>query len=150
VIEQDTAVGATAPPAAEEKPQKQAAPAEAGKDFKLTMEAAEAAKAPQAAAEEPGPAAEAEGRVSLDFEGLDLSDLTPADDSETTGKGGDAKEESPLDLWALHSSADEDLSDLFDDLVPAGQSPKKIAPADEPSKAETAEGDKLKENDSRK
>ncbi len=114
------------------------------------------------AAEEPGsaPAAEAaEEKVSLDFEGLDLSDLTPADKLESADEGGGAKEESPLDLWALDSSADEDLADLFDDLVPAGQSLKKAAPAGEPSAAETAEskaaadetddveGDKPKEDD---
>ncbi len=126
----------------------EAAPAEAAEDFKLKMEATAAEEAPQEAAEEPGPAVEAaeevEEKISLDFEGLDLSDLTPAD------KGGGAKEESPLDLWALDSSADDGLADLFEDLVPAGQSPKKTAPAGESSAADEtgdAEDDKPKEDD---
>lgn len=99
-----------------------------------------------AVAEEPDPAAEAteaaeegEENLSLDFEGLDLSDLTPADKQKSADEGDGVKKESPLDLWALDSSADEDLADLFDDLVPGAQSPKKAAPAGEPSTAENAE-----------
>jgi len=163
IVEPDTAVEAPEPPAREEKPQMEAPPVEAAEDFKLTMEAAETEEAPQAAAEEPSPVAEAaeevEEKISLDFEGLDLSDLTPADDLESADKGGGAKEERPLDLWSLDSSADEDLADLFENLVPAGRSPKKGASAGEPSAAETAdskaaadetgdaEGDKPKEDD---
>jgi hypothetical protein len=92
-----------------------------------------------AVAEEATPVVEAvEEKISLDFEGLDLSDLTPADKSGATDKGGGA-EENPLDLWALNSSADEDLADLFDDLVPVGKGKKKTAPTDESSAAETTE-----------
>ena len=146
IVEPDPAVGAPEPqapkpPAAEEKLQVEAAPEEAAKDNKLTMQATETEEVPQTAAQEPDPADEAVAeKVSLDFEGLDLSDLTPADDSGSTGKGGDA-EESPLDLWALDSSVDEDLSDLFDDLVPAGQGTKKTAPAGEPPAESKAAAD---------
>lgn len=122
IVEQDTAVEAPEPPPVE-----------------------------QPTAEEPDPAAESaeeeEERISLDFEGLDLSDLTPADDSGLKVEGA-AAAESPLDLWALDSSADEDLSDLFDDLVPAGKRPsEKTTQTKEPPTSETAEGDKPKKDD---
>ena len=140
IVEPDTAVEAPEPPAAADKLQMDAPPEEAAEELKLTVEATETEEAPPAAAEEPGPAAEAaEEKISLDFEGLDLSDLTPAYKLESSDEGGGAKEECPLDLWALDSSADDDLADLFEDLVPAGQSPKKGAPAGESSAAETAE-----------
>lgn len=90
------------------------------------------------AAEAAGAAEEGEEKLSLDFEGLDLSDLTPADKQKSADEGDGVKKESPLDLWALDSSADEDLADLFDDLVPGAQSPKELAPAGKQSAAENA------------
>jgi hypothetical protein len=113
-----------------------------GGDFSLGVEE-EVAEV--AVAEEPDPAVgaaevaeEGEEKLSLDFEGLDLSDLTPEDKQEPADESGDVKKESPLDLWALDSSTDEDLADLFDDLVPGAQSPKEVAPAGESSAAENA------------
>ena len=97
----------------------------------------------QPAGEEPGPAGKAveeqAGRTGLNFEGLDLSDLSPA---EVPGREGDesGNGERPLDLWSLDTSGDDDLADLFDDLIPAGKAKKQAPATDEQAAAEGTEG----------
>jgi hypothetical protein len=98
------------------------------------------------AAEGSPPVAEATAEQSettgLNFEGLDLSDLSPAEDMEMEGGESGVKEESPLDLWSLDTSGDDDLADLFDDLLPSDKTPKEATAADdEPAEEEEEGGD---------
>ena len=88
---------------------------------------------------------ESAGKTGLNFDGLDLSDLSPADDLETTEGESRSDEERPLDLWSLDTSAENDLADLFDDLIPAGNTPKQGTVDDEQLEAEADEGGDLAE-----
>jgi hypothetical protein len=103
-----------------------------------------AGPAPAQAAEMPAQVAEAEeeqtASTGLNFEGLDLSDLSPADDQEMEGGASGADEESPLDLWSLDTSGEDDLADLFDDLLPSGKPSEQTTAADDQPEAEEVEG----------
>ena len=83
---------------------------------------------------------ESAGKTGLNFDGLDLSDLSPADDLETTEGEFRSDEERPLDLWSLDTSAENDLADLFDDLIPAGNTPEQGTGDEEQLDAEADEG----------
>lgn len=108
-------------------------------DLKLQMEGVAEDKGEdiKPAAEKPGPAVEAveeqTGKTNLNFDGLDLSDLSPADNPDMEGEEA---EESPLDLWSLDTSGEDDLADLFDDLLPTGKTQKQAPAADEQAAAE--------------
>jgi hypothetical protein len=85
--------------------------------------------------------------VSLDFEGLDLSDLSPEAAGEPTSEEkaeapGSEKEES-FDLWSLEESTEgPDVSDIFQDMNLAGKTPPASAPSssDESESVEDALG----------
>jgi len=79
-------------------------------------------------------------KTGLNFEGLDLSDLSPVEGQEKEGGESGANEEGPLDLWTLDTSGADDLADLFDDLLPQDKTPKQAPAADEQPAAVEGEG----------
>jgi len=97
------------------------------------------------AAESSAPAAEVEEgqavQTGLNFEGIDLSDLSPAENRETEGgESGNNDEERPLDLWSLDTSGDNDLADLFDELLPPGKTQAQAPAANEQAAAKGGGG----------
>jgi hypothetical protein len=78
-------------------------------------------------------------KVSLDFEGLDMSDLSPEGSAESENQGREETEEAPFDLWSLSDSSegDEETAALFDDLAKTSKKSDKAAPAE----AEEADAD---------
>lgn len=136
--EAEPAPAATVPDKDEVKLQMEGAAEETDEEIKPETESAGGDESLQSAAEKPGPVGKAveeqTGSASLNFEGLDLSDLSPAD---APGSEGDesGEEERPLDLWSLDTSGEDDLADLFDDLIPAGKAKKEATATDEQAAA---------------